>query len=112
MGTNGLIERLFRTLKEQAIHGRTFQTIDELRDVVRDFAARSTPAPLASARPHAAPHRATACPESRLRYTGYKRSIAGFRSASMVSRGDSRPRAKSSAAVRNEAKLAEECLGR
>jgi hypothetical protein len=40
MGTNGLIERLFRTLKEQAIHGRTFQTIDELRDAVRDFAAR------------------------------------------------------------------------
>ena len=26
--TNGVIERLFRTLKEQAIHGRIFQTID------------------------------------------------------------------------------------
>ncbi len=38
--TNGIIERLFQTLKEQAIHGRTFQTIDELRDAVRDFAAR------------------------------------------------------------------------
>lgn len=38
--TNGVIERLFRTLKEQIVHGRVFQTIDELRDAVRDFAAR------------------------------------------------------------------------
>jgi transposase InsO family protein len=38
--TNGVIERLFRTLKEQAIHGRVFQTIDEVRDTVRAFAAR------------------------------------------------------------------------
>jgi len=38
--TNGVIERLFRTLKEQAIHGRIFQTIDEVRDAVRAFAAR------------------------------------------------------------------------
>ena len=38
--TNGVIERLFRTLKEQAIHGRVFQTIDEVRDAIRDFAAR------------------------------------------------------------------------
>ena len=37
--TNGVIERLFRTLKEQAIHGRTFQTIDEVRDAVRAFTA-------------------------------------------------------------------------
>jgi putative transposase len=38
--TNGVVERFFRTLKEQAIHGRVFQTIDEVRDAVRDFAAR------------------------------------------------------------------------
>jgi len=38
--TNGVIERLFRTLKEQAIHGRIFRTIDEVRDVVRAFVAR------------------------------------------------------------------------
>ena len=37
--TNGVIERLFRTLKEQVVHGRTFQTIDEVRD-----AAPSSPA--------------------------------------------------------------------
>jgi transposase InsO family protein len=38
--TNGVIERLFRTLKEQIIHGRVFQTIDEVREAVRDFVAR------------------------------------------------------------------------
>jgi hypothetical protein len=38
--TNGVIERFFRTLKEQAIDGRVFQTIDEVRDAVRNFAAR------------------------------------------------------------------------
>jgi len=39
-GTKGVIERLFRTLKEQAIHGRVLRTIDEVRDAIRDFAAR------------------------------------------------------------------------
>jgi transposase InsO family protein len=38
--TNGVIERLFRTLKEQIIHGRVFRTIDELREAVRDVVAR------------------------------------------------------------------------
>lgn len=38
--TNGVIERLFRTLKEQAIHGRIFRTIDDARDAVRAFVAR------------------------------------------------------------------------
>jgi putative transposase len=38
--TNGVIERLFRTLKEQVVHGRIFRTIDEVRDAVRAFAAR------------------------------------------------------------------------
>ena len=38
--TNGVIERLFRTLKEQAVHGRIFQTIEEVRDAVRTFVAR------------------------------------------------------------------------
>jgi putative transposase len=38
--TNGVIERLFRTLKEQIVHGRIFQTIDELRDAVRAFVIR------------------------------------------------------------------------
>ena len=38
--TNGVIERLFRTLKEQIVHGRIFQTIDEVRDAVRAFVVR------------------------------------------------------------------------
>src|SRR3712207_1519010 len=38
--TNGVIERLFRTLKEQAIHGRIFQTIEDVRDAVPAFVAR------------------------------------------------------------------------
>ena len=38
--TNGVIERLFRTLKEQTIHGRIFQTIEDVRDAVRAFVAR------------------------------------------------------------------------
>jgi transposase InsO family protein len=38
--TNGVIERLFRTLKEQIIHGRVFQTIDEAREAVCEFVAR------------------------------------------------------------------------
>ena len=38
--TNGVIERFFRTLKEQIVHGRIYRTIDEVRDAVRDFVAR------------------------------------------------------------------------
>jgi putative transposase len=38
--TNGVIERLFRTLKEQVVHGSIFRTIDEVRDAVRAFVAR------------------------------------------------------------------------
>jgi transposase InsO family protein len=40
MPDNGVIERLFRTFKEQIIHGRVFQTIDEVRKAVREFVAR------------------------------------------------------------------------
>ena len=35
--TNGCVERLFRTLKEQAIHGRIFQTVEELRLALLEF---------------------------------------------------------------------------
>ena len=38
--TNGVIERFFRTLKEQIVHGRMYQTIDEVRDAVRTFVTR------------------------------------------------------------------------
>lgn len=35
--TNGVAERFFRTLKEQAIYGRTFRTIAEVRQAVGEF---------------------------------------------------------------------------
>jgi len=35
--TNGVVERFNRTLKEQVIKGRDFNTIEELRDVVKKF---------------------------------------------------------------------------
>ena len=38
--TNGVAERFFRTLKEQIVHGRIYQTIDEVRAAVRDFVDR------------------------------------------------------------------------
>jgi transposase InsO family protein len=37
--TNGVIERFFRTMKEQVIHGRVFQTVNDVRHAVRAFAA-------------------------------------------------------------------------
>jgi transposase InsO family protein len=38
--TNGVVERFFRTLQEQAIHGRTFRDADEVRSAVADFIQR------------------------------------------------------------------------
>ena len=35
--TNGVAERFIRTLKEQAIHGRVFKNVDELREAVGRF---------------------------------------------------------------------------
>lgn len=35
--TNGVAERFFRTLKEQAIYGRIFQTAEDVRKAVGDF---------------------------------------------------------------------------
>jgi hypothetical protein len=38
--TNGSLERLFRTLKEQAVHGRIFRATGEVRDAIRAFVTR------------------------------------------------------------------------
>ena len=35
--TNGVAERFIRTLKEQAIYGRVFRDVEEVRQAVRDF---------------------------------------------------------------------------
>jgi len=40
MPDNGVCERFFRTLKEQAIFGRIFRTAAEVRAAVSEFAAR------------------------------------------------------------------------
>ena len=38
--TNGVAERFIRTLKEQAIYGRIFQNLEEVRDAVAEFVDR------------------------------------------------------------------------
>ena len=38
--TNGVAERFFRTFKEQVIHGRIYQTIDDVRAAARQFFER------------------------------------------------------------------------
>lgn len=54
--TNGVIERFFRTFKEQVVHGRIFQTIDDFRDAVRDFVARYNAEWLIEKNGHLSPH--------------------------------------------------------
>ena len=38
--TNGVVERFFRTLKEQVVHGRVFEALEDVRDAVRAFITR------------------------------------------------------------------------
>ena len=38
--TNGVVERFFRTLKKQIVHGRVYETIEDVREAVRAFIAR------------------------------------------------------------------------
>ena len=40
MPDNGVAERFIRALKEQVVHGRIFQTIEEVRDAARAFVTR------------------------------------------------------------------------
>ncbi len=35
--TNGVVERFFRTLKEQVIYGRVYETLEEVRQAVSEF---------------------------------------------------------------------------
>ena len=41
--TNGVAERFIRTLKEQAIYGRIFQNLEEVREAVAQFVERYNP---------------------------------------------------------------------
>ena len=54
--TNGVIERFFRTLKEQVVHGRVFQTLEDVRDAVRIFVARYNAEWLVEKNAHLSPH--------------------------------------------------------
>ena len=56
--TNGVIERFFRTFKEQVVHGRIYQSIDELRDAVRTFVFRYNADWLIEKNGHASPNNA------------------------------------------------------
>jgi len=53
--TNGVIERLFRTFKEQVVYGRICQTIEEVRDAVRAFVRRSNTEWLVEKNGHVSP---------------------------------------------------------
>lgn len=54
--TNGVVERFFRTLKEQVVHGRVFETLEDLRDAVRAFIARYNAEWLIEKNGHLSPH--------------------------------------------------------
>ncbi|QXM26170.1 integrase core domain-containing protein [Elioraea tepida] len=54
--TNGVVERFFRTLKEQVVHGRVFETLEDLRDAVRAFIARYNAQWLIEKNGHLSPH--------------------------------------------------------
>ena len=54
--TNGVVERFFRTLKEQVVHGRVFETLEDLRDAVRAFIARYNAQWLIEKNSHLSPH--------------------------------------------------------
>jgi transposase InsO family protein len=58
--TNGVIERFFRTFKEQVVHGRIYQTIDDVRDAVRAFVTRYNAEWLIEKNGHASPNHARA----------------------------------------------------
>ena len=82
--TNGVVERFFRTLKEQVVHGRVFETLEDLRDAVRAFIARYNAQWLIEKNGHLSPHARrrqhelaampmaaypTECPRNRVRFT-------------------------------------------
>jgi transposase InsO family protein len=54
--TNGVVERFFRTLKEQVVHGRTFESVEDLREAVRAFVARYNAEWLIGKNGHLSPH--------------------------------------------------------
>jgi transposase InsO family protein len=81
--TNGVVERFFRTLKAQVVHGRVFGTIEDVRDAMRACTARTNAAWLVEKNGHLSPtpsaastnlppcpwpHSLTKCPRNRVRF--------------------------------------------
>ena len=54
--TNGVVERFFRTLKEQIVHGRVFETFENFCEAVRAFVARYNAEWLVEKNGHLSPH--------------------------------------------------------
>jgi transposase InsO family protein len=54
--TNGVIERFFRTLKAQVLHGCVFETIEDVRDAMRAVIARTNAAWLVENTGDLSPH--------------------------------------------------------
>jgi transposase InsO family protein len=54
--TTGVVERFFRTLKEQIVHGRVFETLKDVRDAIRAFIARTNDAWLVENNGDLSPH--------------------------------------------------------
>jgi hypothetical protein len=88
------------------VHGRIFQTIDEVRDAVRAFVVRynaewlieknghRSPLDARAAwldRPSGAPRSATHCPESRVRYMGRIEGMRDIKIAIPVQKGNQSP---------------------
>jgi transposase InsO family protein len=53
--TNGIAERFFRTLKEQAIYGRVFRSLEEVRQAVATFVKQYNAFWLVEKRGHLSP---------------------------------------------------------
>ena len=88
--TNGVAERWNRTLKEQAIHGRVFHNLEEVRTTVAECVERyNTTGRLekiggltrllrrASSTSYARRHSANQCPRNRVRYSRASRLLYG-----------------------------------
>ena len=84
--TNGVVERWNRTLKEQAVYGRVFRNLAEVRAAVAAFVERYNPcwrleklayrtpsSKRASNTSYAMPRSANVCPRNRVRYTDCSR---------------------------------------
>ena len=62
--TNGVVERFFRTLKEQVFHGRVFRGVEDVRQAVSEFAKTYNDSWLMEKLDFRSPREARACHEA------------------------------------------------